>query len=69
MRQHYAEAAEPLRKDRPHEKGMRIQPRKVASDYAFSAITPSRYSSDRLTIIDNAILLFECSYFSNRMIT
>jgi hypothetical protein len=36
---------------------------KVAMDYAFSAIAPSHYSSDSLTIIDNAILLFECSYF------
>jgi hypothetical protein len=50
-------------------KGMRIQPRKVASDYAFSAVTPSRYSSDRLTIIDSEILLFECSYFQTKMIT
>ena len=81
MRKHYAEAAEPLSKDRPHRECMRnliheiMSPRpqwdemgcgiknslgqnivaKDAMGYAFSAVAPSRYSSDSLTIIDIAV--------------
>ena len=36
---------------------------KVAMDYAFSAIAPSHYSSDSLTIIDSSILFVEDGYF------
>jgi hypothetical protein len=38
---------------------------KAAMGYAFSAIAPSRYSSDSLTIIDIAVLLFEDGYFQS----
>jgi hypothetical protein len=41
---------------------------KAAMGYAFSAVAPSRYSSDSLTIIDAAILSFEDGYFSNQII-
>jgi hypothetical protein len=38
---------------------------KAAMGYAFSAVAPSRYSSDSLTIIDIAVLLFEDGYFQS----
>jgi hypothetical protein len=39
---------------------------KAAMGYAFSAVAPSRYSSDSLTIIDIAVSLFEDGYFQSR---
>jgi hypothetical protein len=42
---------------------------KAAMGYAFSAVAPSRYSSDSLTIIDIAVLLLEDGYFLNQIIT